>query len=186
MRAAPLEEVLAASAAAAPPAEAASVGEGLEVEVPAWARPYARREARPRPPAPPEAAARAAAAAGGAEVLVAHEHTIRGIDLPHLDLVLVTMLPDSPESYMHMAGRTGRAGKAGAAVCIFTEREREEAGVLSRSLGVRWSMTRWSSEGGLEPQRGGSRGPPADDGNDCAGAGGRRGSGTSFESFSYS
>ena len=142
MRAAPLEEVLAASAAAAPPAEAASEGEGLEVEVPAWARPYARREARPRPPAPPAAAARAAAAAGGAEVLVAHEHAIRGIDLPHLDLVLVTMLPDSPESYMHMAGRTGRVGQAGRGVMTSLVGSGEEVlllqgvveGELSRKL----------------------------------------------------
>ena len=98
----------------------------------------------------PAGAASGGGGAAAAAVLVAHEHAIRGIDLPQVDLVILTMLPDSTESYMHMAGRTGRAGRPGDAVCIFTERELEESGALTRALRVKWRMRRWLGDGGLE------------------------------------
>jgi len=40
-----------------------------------------------------------------------------------VDLVLVMMLPDTPEEYMHIAGRTGRFGRKGSVVSIWTNRE---------------------------------------------------------------
>ena len=137
-------------------------GEGSEGgELPEWARPYTPRKKQelPRPATlygrtVQEGLPAGDASGGGdgatAAVLVAHEHAIRGIDLPQVDLVIVTMLPDSTESYMHMAGRTGRAGRPGDAVCIFTEQELEEAGALTRALRVRWRTRRWSDDGGLE------------------------------------
>lgn len=132
-----------------------------EGTLPEWARPYTPRKKQdlPRPATlfgrtVQEGLPAGAASGGGdsaaAAVLVAHEHAIRGIDLPQVDLVIVTMLPDSTESYMHMAGRTGRAGRPGDAVCIFTEQELQEAGALTRALRVRWRTRRWSDDGGFE------------------------------------
>ena len=75
-------------------------------------------------------------------VVVAKESAVRGLDLPHLDLVLLTSMPSSVESYVHIAGRTGRAGgAAGRAVSILTRRELRQAGSLTRALqGVRWKV----------------------------------------------
>ena len=165
--------------AAAVRAQGGEGGEGGEGGVlPEWARPYSppsRRQAllrratgegrgsgphgargpaclsgRTAQEGLPAGAASGGGGAAAAAVLVAHEHAIRGIDLPQVDLVILTMLPDSAESYMHMAGRTGRAGRPGDAVCIFTERELEESGALTRALRVKWRMRRWLGDGGLE------------------------------------
>ena len=166
-------------AAAAVRAQGGEGGEGGEGgALPEWARPYSppsRRQAllrratgegrgsgphgargpaclsgRTAQEGLPAGAASGGGGAAAAAVLVAHEHAIRGIDLPQVDLVILTMLPDSTESYMHMAGRTGRAGRPGDAVCIFTERELEESGALTRALRVKWRMRRWLGDGGLE------------------------------------
>ena len=88
-------------------------GEGSEGgALPEWARPYTPRK-KQEPPRPATLFGRtvqeglpAGATSGGgdgaaAAVLVAHEHAIRGIDLPQVDLVIVTMLPDSTESSHH-------------------------------------------------------------------------------------
>ena len=185
MRAAELTSVMAAAqqeeqqqqqqheqeAAAAGLAQGGEGGEGGTL--PEWARPYTPRKRQElRRPATlsgrtaqedlPAGAASGGAGAAAAALLVAHEHAIRGIDLPQVDLVILTMLPDSTESYMHMAGRTGRAGRPGDAVCIFTERELEESGALTRALRVKWRMRRWLGDGGLERwSRSSARSQPA-------------------------
>ena len=82
--------------------------------------------------------------AASASLVVAHESAIRGLDLPEVELVLITMAPDSPESYMHMAGRTGRFGRRGEVVSILTPRELSAAGVVTASLrGVKFRTRRW-------------------------------------------
>ena len=77
-------------------------------------------------------------------VLVAHESALRGLDMPSVRTVILTMMPSTPEAYVHLAGRTGRAGGArGKAVCVFTEREFEQGGAITRALrGVRWRVVR--------------------------------------------
>jgi len=82
-----------------------------------------------------------AAAAKGVRLLIAHESAIRGLHLG-VQLVILTTLPQSVESYMHIAGRTGRVGKTGEALSILTESELARAGLLTRSLGVRWRTRR--------------------------------------------
>ena len=75
-------------------------------------------------------------------VVVAHESALRGLDMPHLRLVILTMMPETPESYIHVAGRTGRAGAAGRAVCVFTRREHDKAGIITAALqDVKWKVT---------------------------------------------
>ena len=83
---------------------------------------------------------RAAVAGVGSSLLVAHESAIRGLDLAALELVVVSMMPSDVESYVHIAGRCGRVGAAGDAVCVMTQGEWDDAGVLTRALGVRWRV----------------------------------------------
>ena len=98
---------------------------------------------------------RAAAAGVGSSLLVAHESAIRGLDLAALELVVVSMMPSDVESYVHIAGRCGRVGAAGDAVCVMTQGEWDDAGVLTRALGVRWRVESFapsSEEVGSEGQ----------------------------------
>ena len=75
-------------------------------------------------------------------VLIANESGVRGLDMPHLKMVILTMMPDSVESYIHVAGRTGRAGGGGRAVSIFTAREQDQAGMITASLrAVKWRVS---------------------------------------------
>ena len=75
-------------------------------------------------------------------LIVAHEDAVRGLDLPHLEIVILTMLPDTPEEYVHIAGRTGRRGvRHGYVSSILTKSELDRAGVLTRALGVSWDTS---------------------------------------------
>ena len=50
--------------------------------------------------------------------LVATDVAARGIDIEDLSHVFIYSAPDSPEQYIHRAGRTGRIGKAGRAISL--------------------------------------------------------------------
>ena len=50
------------------------------------------------------------------------------------------MMPDTVESYIHIAGRTGRVGRRGTVVSVLTEREWARAGVITRALGMQNSV----------------------------------------------
>ena len=55
---------------------------------------------------------------GRARVCVATDVAARGIDLPHLELVIHAELPSSAEGLLHRSGRTGRAGRKGISALI--------------------------------------------------------------------
>ncbi len=57
-------------------------------------------------------------------VLVATDVAARGLDIPHLDLVINYDLPMNPEDYIHRIGRTGRAEKSGRAITLLTSKDR--------------------------------------------------------------
>ena len=44
----------------------------------------------------------------------------RGIDIEDLSHVFIFSSPDSPEQYIHRAGRTGRVGKTGRAISLLS------------------------------------------------------------------
>jgi ATP-dependent RNA helicase DeaD len=50
--------------------------------------------------------------------LVTTDVASRGIDIEDLSHVFIFSSPDSPEQYIHRAGRTGRVGKSGRAISL--------------------------------------------------------------------
>jgi ATP-dependent RNA helicase DeaD len=50
--------------------------------------------------------------------LVTTDVASRGIDIEDLSHVFIFSTPDSPEQYIHRAGRTGRVGKSGRAISL--------------------------------------------------------------------
>lgn len=59
-------------------------------------------------------------------ILVASEECARGLDIPHVGLVMLLQLPPDVDRYVHLAGRTGRAGASGSVVSLvdWTEKRR--------------------------------------------------------------
>jgi ATP-dependent RNA helicase DeaD len=55
---------------------------------------------------------------GGIRHLVTTDVASRGIDIEDLSHVFIFSTPDSPEQYIHRAGRTGRVGKSGRAISL--------------------------------------------------------------------
>ena len=55
---------------------------------------------------------------GSLQVLVATDIAARGIDIEELPFVVNYELPNVPEDYVHLIGRTGRAGSSGEAVSL--------------------------------------------------------------------
>ncbi len=53
-------------------------------------------------------------------ILVATDIAARGLDIPHLQLVINYDLPQCPEDYIHRIGRTGRAGMEGSALSLIS------------------------------------------------------------------
>jgi len=56
--------------------------------------------------------------AGEIRHLVTTDVASRGIDIDDLSHVFIFSTPDSPEQYIHRAGRTGRVGKSGRAISL--------------------------------------------------------------------
>ena len=60
---------------------------------------------------------------GKISMLVATEETIRGLDFLNLEYVFNLVVPKDPNSYIHIAGRTGRMGRPGNVVNVVTSEE---------------------------------------------------------------
>lgn len=75
---------------------------------------------------------------GRAKVCIATDVAARGIDLPHLGLVIHADLPHDSEVLQHRSGRTGRAGRKGISVILVPPARRRKA-------------ERLFTEGGIQP-----------------------------------
>ena len=63
------------------------------------------------------------ARARDAAVLVCTDVAQRGLDVPHVDLVVNYDAPRAPDDYVHRVGRTARAGRRGVAVTLVAQRD---------------------------------------------------------------
>jgi ATP-dependent RNA helicase DeaD len=73
---------------------------------------------------------------GRAKVCIATDVAARGIDLPHLDLVVHADLPTNPETLLHRSGRTGRAGRKGVSALIVPTSLRRKADRLLQNARI--------------------------------------------------
>lgn len=76
---------------------------------------------------------------GRAKVCVATDVAARGIDVPHLSLVIHAELPKDAEIMQHRSGRTGRAGKKGTCILLVPPSRRRKAEQMLLQAGVQYS-----------------------------------------------
>jgi superfamily II DNA/RNA helicase len=67
-------------------------------------------------------------------VLVATDLAARGLDVPHIELVVNYDLPQCPEDYIHRIGRTARAGASGKAINFLTPADRQKWNAIHRLM----------------------------------------------------
>ena len=60
---------------------------------------------------------------GSASILIATDVAARGLDIPHVDLIIHYHLPRAADTYVHRSGRTARAGSEGSSILICAPEE---------------------------------------------------------------
>jgi ATP-dependent RNA helicase DeaD len=78
---------------------------------------------------------------GRAKVCIATDVAARGIDLPHLGLVIHADLPHDAEVLQHRSGRTGRAGRKGISIVVVPPARKRRAERLLQDAGIRPAWT---------------------------------------------
>lgn len=68
------------------------------------------------------------------KILVATDVLARGLDIPHVELVLNVDLPYHAEDFLHRIGRTARAGRAGRAITYLTPEDAKARAEIERYL----------------------------------------------------
>lgn len=65
----------------------------------------------------------------------------RGLDIPHVDLVINFDIPTNSKDYIHRVGRTARAGRSGKSVTIVTQYDVELVQRIESVIGKK--MSEW-------------------------------------------
>ncbi len=71
---------------------------------------------------------------GDVRILVATDIAGRGLDIPHVGLVINYDLPQASDDYIHRIGRTGRSGRTGEALSFVTPEDKTLWLEISRAL----------------------------------------------------
>merc|ERR1719187_3047171 len=68
-------------------------------------------------------------------ILLATDVASRGLDIPHVDVVLNFDIPTHSKDYIHRVGRTARAGRAGRAITMVSQYDVELYQRIEQLLG---------------------------------------------------
>jgi ATP-dependent RNA helicase DDX21 len=73
---------------------------------------------------------------GKIKLLLATDVAARGLDVPNVDLVVMTRPPGDLDTYVHRSGRTARGGKSGTCVVFYTRNEEYLIRLLQVKKGI--------------------------------------------------
>ncbi|UJR11701.1 hypothetical protein I4U23_015882 [Adineta vaga] len=76
---------------------------------------------------------------GQIRVLITTDVAARGLDIPRVDLVILTSPPQDWESYVHRSGRTGRAGKQGTSICIYNTDQIKQLKLVQNNANIQFT-----------------------------------------------
>lgn len=76
------------------------------------------------------------ASSSSPSILLATDVAARGLDLPHVDVVIQFDPPIDPKAFSHRCGRTARAGRSGRAYVFLVGREVEYIGASHNHLSL--------------------------------------------------
>ncbi|CAF0750993.1 unnamed protein product [Adineta steineri] len=76
---------------------------------------------------------------GKYRLLITTDVAARGLDIPEVDLVLVTAPPKDVEAYIHRSGRTGRAGAQGKCICLYKSNQQRDLRRVEVEAGIQFT-----------------------------------------------
>lgn len=74
---------------------------------------------------------------GEINVLLASDVAARGVDIPHVELVINFDVPNNSEEYIHRVGRTGRAGQSGIAITFYAHKDKLKLEAIEKLIDAR-------------------------------------------------
>ncbi|OSX65100.1 hypothetical protein POSPLADRAFT_1053878 [Postia placenta MAD-698-R-SB12] len=77
---------------------------------------------------------------GGRKVLVATDVASRGLDIPHVDVVINYDIPTHSKDYIHRVGRTARAGRSGKSITLVTQYDVELIQRIETTIGKKMEL----------------------------------------------
>lgn len=69
------------------------------------------------------------------KILIATDVASRGLDVPHINLVINYDLPENPEDFVHRIGRTGRAEQTGKAISLVSKEDNKKLYNIKKFIG---------------------------------------------------